>query len=106
MSVSFDPRCDGYVNFRLVLKVRRKSEPLVLTVKADCFTMNASVHVETSTDGLREISPDHEDTLDFGKVSTSHKYTDARLELSHLNGKFSCLYFTLFVGGDFRTCCL
>lgn len=79
MSVSFTPRCDGYVNFRLVLKVKRKSEPLALTVKADCFTMSASVHVETPSDGLREISPDHEDTLDFGKVSTSHEYADARL---------------------------
>ncbi|TMS05303.1 Hydrocephalus-inducing protein-like protein [Larimichthys crocea] len=66
---------EGYVSFRLVLTVKRKSEPLALTVKADCFTMRASVQVENPGGGLREISPNHQDTLDFGKVEISEKST-------------------------------
>lgn len=79
LSVSFTPCREGYVSFRLVLRVKRKSEPLALTVKADCFTMRASVQVENPGGGLREISPNHQDTLDFGKVSVlshhRHKYS-------------------------------
>lgn len=70
------------MSFRLVLRVKRKSEPLVLTVKADCFTMSTSVQVEKPDGGLSEINPNHQDTLDFGKVSTlphhRHKYSHAR----------------------------
>lgn len=58
------------MSFRLVLKVKKKSEPLALTVKADCFNMSTSVQVESQVGGLREIHPDLLDTLDFGKVST------------------------------------
>ncbi|XP_027128846.1 hydrocephalus-inducing protein homolog isoform X3 [Larimichthys crocea] len=75
LSVSFTPCREGYVSFRLVLRVKRKSEPLALTVKADCFTMRASVQVENPGGGLREISPNHQDTLDFGKVEISEKST-------------------------------
>nr|XP_046249402.1 hydrocephalus-inducing protein homolog [Scatophagus argus] len=71
LSVSFTPCREGYVSFRLVLRVKRKSEPLVLTVKADCFTMSMSVQVEMPGGGLKEISPKHQDTLDFGKVQIS-----------------------------------
>lgn len=70
MSVSFTPCREGCVSFRLVLRVKRKSEPVALTVKADCFTMSTSVQVEELGGGLREIGPNHQDILDFGKVST------------------------------------
>lgn len=70
MSVSFTPCREGCVSFRLVLRVKRKSEPVALTVKADCFTMSTSVQVEEPGGGLREIGPNHQDILDFGKVST------------------------------------
>ncbi|KAM8849594.1 hydrocephalus-inducing protein homolog isoform 2-T2 [Spinachia spinachia] len=68
LSVSFTPCRDGHTSFRLILRVKRKSEPIVLTVRADCFCMSTSVHVENPEGGLREISPNLKDTLDFGKV--------------------------------------
>lgn len=69
--VSFNPCREGYVSFRLVLKVKRRLEPLALTVKADCFTMSATVQVEIPGEGLKVINPNNQDTLDFGKVSAS-----------------------------------
>ncbi|XP_053175951.1 hydrocephalus-inducing protein homolog [Scomber japonicus] len=75
LSVSFTPCREGYVSFRLVLKVKKKSEPLALTVKADCFNMSTSVQVESQVGGLREIHPDLLDTLDFGKVGVSEQVT-------------------------------
>ncbi|XP_045894223.1 hydrocephalus-inducing protein homolog [Micropterus dolomieu] len=75
LSVSFTPCRKGYVSFRLVLRVKRKSEPLALTVKANCFTMSTSVQVEKPDGGLREISPNHQDTLDFGMVEISEQST-------------------------------
>lgn len=58
------------MSFRLLLRVKKKSQPMALTVKADCFIMNTSVQVESPDGGLREINPDQLDTLDFGKVSS------------------------------------
>ncbi|XP_059190373.1 hydrocephalus-inducing protein homolog [Centropristis striata] len=75
LSVSFTPCQEGDVSFRLVLRVKRKSEPLTLMVKADCFSMSTSVQVEKPEGGLREISPHHKDTLDFGKVGISEQST-------------------------------
>lgn len=68
--MSFTPCCEGFVSFKLVLKVKRKSEPLTLAVKADCFTMSTSVQVQEPDGGLREIHPNQQDMLDFGKVNT------------------------------------
>ncbi|XP_076588631.1 hydrocephalus-inducing protein homolog [Chaetodon auriga] len=73
LSVSFTPCCEGDVSFRLILRVKRKSESLALTVKADCFTMNTTVQIEETGGGLREISPNHQHTLDFGKVEISEQ---------------------------------
>ncbi|XP_008288806.1 hydrocephalus-inducing protein homolog [Stegastes partitus] len=70
LSVSFTPSLEGNVSFRLVLRVKRKSEPLTLTVKADCFTMSASVQVQNPDGGLNE---NHQDPLDFGKVGISEQ---------------------------------
>lgn len=58
------------MSLRLLLRVKRKSEPLTLTVKAECFTMSALVRVENPDGGFREIRPNHQDTVDFGNVST------------------------------------
>nr|XP_029134421.1 hydrocephalus-inducing protein homolog [Labrus bergylta] len=66
LSVSFTPCWDGCVSFRLVLRAKRKSEPLTLTVKASCFTI--SVQVEKPGGGLREIKPNQQESLDFGEV--------------------------------------
>ncbi|KAM7413943.1 hypothetical protein PAMA_018980 [Pampus argenteus] len=75
LTVSFTPCREGFVSFRLVLRVKRKSQPLALTVKADCFIMSTSVQVESPDGGLREINPDALDTLDFGKVGISERVT-------------------------------
>ncbi|KAM3592002.1 uncharacterized protein V6R79_011190 [Siganus canaliculatus] len=73
LSVSFTPSCEGCVRFRLLLKVKRKTEPLVLVVKADCHSMKASVEVEGPDRSLTQISSDQKHTLDFGKVEISEK---------------------------------
>ncbi|XP_061629909.1 hydrocephalus-inducing protein homolog [Phyllopteryx taeniolatus] len=75
LSVSFSPCRQGYVSFRLTLRVKRKSKPLILTCKAHCFTITASVQVENPDGGLRELSPDILDTLDFEKVGISEQAT-------------------------------
>lgn len=91
------------MHFTLVLRVKRKSEPLALTVKADCFCMSTSVQVEKPDGGLREITPNHQDTLDFGKVNTRshqrHKYSHApshaitvRVKFNHESPSCMCLY--------------
>ncbi|XP_054864966.1 hydrocephalus-inducing protein homolog [Amphiprion ocellaris] len=73
LSVSFTPSLEGNVSFRLVVRVKRKPELLALTVKADCFTMSASVQVQDPDGELREINPNHQDALDFGKVGISEQ---------------------------------
>lgn len=52
----------------MVLKVKRKTEPLVIAVKADCFAMSASLQVSLPGAELRDVNPNHPGTLDFGKV--------------------------------------
>ncbi|KAM4554444.1 hydrocephalus-inducing protein homolog [Fundulus diaphanus] len=73
--VCFTPSLKGYVNFRLNLKVKKKSEPLLLTVKADCFIVSVLVQIQERDGSLREIVPNHEDTLDFGKMGISEQCT-------------------------------
>ncbi|KAK2918189.1 hydrocephalus-inducing protein homolog [Channa argus] len=75
LSLCFTPCRDGYVNFRLVLRVKRKSEPLTLTVKADCFTMSTLVQIKYPDGGFREVKPTDQETLDFGKVGISEQST-------------------------------
>ncbi|XP_075998117.1 hydrocephalus-inducing protein homolog [Genypterus blacodes] len=75
LSVYFMPCREGYVSFRLVLKVKRKAEPLVLAVKADGFAMSTSVQVVKPDGGFREINHSYPDTLDFGNVGLSEQST-------------------------------
>ncbi|XP_068458365.1 hydrocephalus-inducing protein homolog isoform X2 [Clinocottus analis] len=75
LSLSFMPCREGYVSSRLVLRVTKKSEQLTLTVKADCFSMSTSIQVQKPEGGLREIGPNHTDTLDFGKLWISEQST-------------------------------
>ncbi|XP_049580395.1 hydrocephalus-inducing protein homolog [Syngnathus scovelli] len=75
LTVSFSPCRQGFVSFKITLRVKRKSKPLILTCKAHCFTIMASVQVENPDGGLRELSPDVLDTLDFGKVGISEQAT-------------------------------
>nr|XP_019962004.1 PREDICTED: hydrocephalus-inducing protein homolog [Paralichthys olivaceus] len=75
LSVFFRPCLEGYVSCRLLLKVKKRSKPLTLTLKADCFTMSALVQVENPDGGLRKIDSNHKDTLDFGKVGISNQNT-------------------------------
>lgn len=72
------PCSDGHVTFRMVLKVKRKSEPLAIAVKADCFAMSASLQVSMPEMDLREVNPNHPDTLDFGKVGDLASYRAQR----------------------------
>ncbi|XP_027883649.1 hydrocephalus-inducing protein homolog isoform X2 [Xiphophorus couchianus] len=71
----FTPSSKGYTNFKPILKVKRKSEPLSFHVKADCFSMPVSVHIQERDGNLRELFPNQEDTLDFGKVGISELST-------------------------------
>ncbi|KAM8861524.1 hydrocephalus-inducing protein homolog isoform 3-T3 [Synchiropus picturatus] len=69
--VTFTPSHEGHVNFRPIIKVKKRSQPIVLPVKADCFAMSTCVQVQNPEGDLREICPDSLDTLDFGKVGIS-----------------------------------
>lgn len=71
LSVSFTPSVEGPVSFRLKLKVKKKSEPLTLTVKADCFAMNALLQLGKADEPFREIAPNLQESLDFGTVSST-----------------------------------
>lgn len=70
LAVSFTPCCQGQKRFRLALRVRRKPEPLVVTVKASCLPMAATLQVEMPDRVVRKISPEQEHTLDFGEVGS------------------------------------
>ena len=69
------PCRDGYVSCRLTLKVKKRSELLTLTVKADCFSMSTLVQVVNPDGGLREVDSTHPVTLDFGAVSPLSLYS-------------------------------
>ncbi|XP_028313928.1 hydrocephalus-inducing protein homolog [Gouania willdenowi] len=73
LSVSFRPSHEGYVGFRMLLKLNKKPEPLTLPVKAEGFTIRASVQVEKSKGVLQEIDPNQQDTLNFGKVGITEQ---------------------------------
>ncbi|KAJ0029583.1 hypothetical protein NQD34_004580, partial [Periophthalmus magnuspinnatus] len=73
LSVSFTPNRQGYLSFRVFLKVKRMLEPLALTVKADCFSMGTLVLIENPSGGLRELRPDHIDSIDFERVGISEQ---------------------------------
>ncbi|XP_077372587.1 hydrocephalus-inducing protein homolog [Festucalex cinctus] len=75
LSVSFSPCRQGYVSFKLTLRVKRKSKLLILTCKAQCCTITASVQVENPDGGLRELSPDILNSWNFGKVGISEQAT-------------------------------
>lgn len=62
----------------MVLRVKRKTDPLVITVKADCFAMSASLQVSMPGEELRDVNPNHPDMLDFGKVSNLTLYKCSR----------------------------
>ncbi|CAG6023165.1 unnamed protein product [Menidia menidia] len=73
--VSLTPSLEAHVSFRVTLKVKCRSEPLTLTVRADCFAMSATVQIEQPDGGLKDVSPNHQDILDFGKVGISEQST-------------------------------
>ncbi|KAM9376112.1 hydrocephalus-inducing protein-like [Pholidichthys leucotaenia] len=73
LSVFFTPSHEGYASFKVALRVKRKSDPLILTMKTTSFSMNASVQVERPDGGLKEVLPNHQDSLDFGKIGISEQ---------------------------------
>ncbi|XP_023811732.1 hydrocephalus-inducing protein homolog isoform X1 [Oryzias latipes] len=68
LSVSFVPSVEGPVHFRLKMKVKKKSELLHLTVKADCFAINALLQLGKADEPFREVAPNLQESLDFGTV--------------------------------------
>lgn len=70
--MNFSPGCRGQKRFRLVVRVKKKPEPLVLTVKAACFSMDASLQVKMPDGVLRHVKPDQEEAVDFGEVLLTH----------------------------------
>lgn len=71
LSVSFVPSVEGPVHFRLKMKVKKKSELLHLTVKADCFAINALLQLGKADEPFREVAPNLQESLDFGTVSST-----------------------------------
>lgn len=68
LSVTFTPCCKGQKRFRLVFRVKKKPEPLILTAKASCLPMAASLEVKMPDCGVRKVNPEQEETVDFGEV--------------------------------------
>lgn len=66
--MSFAPCCKGEKRFRVVLRMKKKPEPLVLTVKASCLPMSTSLQLKMPNGVFRQINPEQEQTLDFGEV--------------------------------------
>lgn len=54
------------------MRMKKKPEPLLLTVKASCLPMSASLQVQMPDGVLRQVGPDREETLDFGEVVFLH----------------------------------
>ncbi|XP_072290521.1 hydrocephalus-inducing protein homolog [Eucyclogobius newberryi] len=73
LAISFAPNRQGYFSFRVFLKVKRRLEPLALTVKADCVSLGTLVEVEKPCGGLRELRPNHIDSIDFERVGISEQ---------------------------------
>lgn len=66
--MSFAACCKGQKRFRLVLRIKKKPEPLVLTVKASCLPMSTSLQLKKPDGVFRQINPEQEEALDFGEV--------------------------------------
>lgn len=70
--MNFSPCCRGQKRFRLVVRMKKKPEPLLLTIKAACFSMAASLQVNMPDGVLRHIKPEQEEPVDFGEVVLTH----------------------------------
>eukprot|EP00066_Takifugu_rubripes_P027985 XP_011617251.1 PREDICTED: hydrocephalus-inducing protein homolog [Takifugu rubripes] len=68
LAVNFAPCCKGEKRFRVVLRMKKKPEPLVLTVKASCLPMSTSLQLKMPDGVFRQVNPEQEETLDFGEV--------------------------------------
>lgn len=66
--MNFAPCCKGQKRFRVVLRIKKKPEPLVLTVKASCLPMSTSLQLKRPDGVFRQVNPEQEETLDFGEV--------------------------------------
>lgn len=100
LSVSFTPCCKGQKRFRLVLRMKKKPEPLVLTVKASCLPMAASLQVKMPDCVTRRINPDKEETLNFGEVAFPTSWNSL---LWSWGWMFFLSVIVLLAGGKIRT---
>ncbi|XP_035679087.1 LOW QUALITY PROTEIN: hydrocephalus-inducing protein homolog [Branchiostoma floridae] len=87
IDVAFSPTEEKQVNFNVVCHVQQKTEPLVLNVKAEGYTTNASVQCEDSAGKKVTLTPQGLNQVSFGQVQIYEK----AVRTIHIvnNGKFT-----------------
>ncbi|XP_078688637.1 hydrocephalus-inducing protein-like [Branchiostoma floridae x Branchiostoma belcheri] len=87
IDVAFSPTEEKQVNFNVVCHVQQKTEPLVLNVKAEGYTTNASVQCEDSAGKKVTLTPQGLNQVNFGQVQIYEK----AVRTIHIvnNGKFT-----------------
>ena len=64
----FTPNTQGVVNFNVVCKVRKKTVPLTLNVKAEGFAMSVCLICEDSAGNKIELTSTGSNRIQFGEV--------------------------------------
>ncbi|XP_043935458.1 hydrocephalus-inducing protein homolog [Protopterus annectens] len=85
--ISFTPTTEGEVNFNLVCDVKGKTENLSLNVKAECYSMSATVQCETSEQLTSELGSQTMNKIFFKEVELNECATQY-LNIYN-NGKFN-----------------
>ncbi|XP_010189967.1 PREDICTED: hydrocephalus-inducing protein homolog, partial [Mesitornis unicolor] len=87
ITVSFTPTLEGEVVFKLKCDVKRKTQPLLLNIKATGYSMNVSVKCEDSDGCATELGAQKVNVIDFKEVHLNEIIT--RTFTICNNGKFS-----------------
>ncbi|XP_041964608.1 hydrocephalus-inducing protein homolog isoform X2 [Alosa sapidissima] len=77
--VTFRPSQAGEVAFNLAVSVQRKVQPTVLNMKAECYSMSATVKCEDPEGHVTNMAPNSLCEVDFKQVELSDKVSFAFL---------------------------
>ncbi|XP_062403912.1 hydrocephalus-inducing protein homolog [Sardina pilchardus] len=77
--VTFRPNQAGEVAFNLAASVQSKVQPTVLNMKAECYSMSATVQCEDPEGLVTDMAPNGLHEVDFKQVELSDKVTVAFL---------------------------
>lgn len=69
INLNFTANSDKEVNFNLICKIKRKSQPLGINVKGEGYSMNCTLLCEDSNGNKIELTDDGLNEIKFGEVS-------------------------------------